>query len=142
MRTDYTHASKTPIDNSGTSDTSVWSSSNVRSEIDNALKALYIEFTHTDVAFGSKVIGTVLSDRRILSTILYITTTFDDNVTCTIGDSSAQGRLMSADESDLAITEVFQSFNTYLYSTETELSVYFSASTPTQGVGQITIFYQ
>ena len=105
-------------------------------------KTLHTTFTHSNVSGGSILVGTIPINSRVSLTTLEITTSFNNSTTCTIGESGAQGRLMIVSENNASLIETYQSFNSHLFTTNTELYLYFPSGTPDQGEGQVTIFYQ
>lgn len=104
--------------------------------------ALFMSITAADWIAGSKLVGALPAGSRSLLIAVDVTTPFNGGAQCTVGDAAAAARLLTIDESNLTLTETFQTFRGVAFAALTNIRVYFASGTPTQGVGSIIIYYQ
>jgi hypothetical protein len=93
-----------------------------------------------DVLNGSKSIGFIPSNRRIIKSDLIIGIEFDGLTSINIGDDDAQGRLINAEQNSPGIADTYSIENNILYSALTEIKAYFTGI-PSQGSGTIILYY-
>lgn len=99
--------------------------------------SISVNFTFSDFANSSKVIGTVLANRNVNNTKLIVDSIFD-NGTITVGDSLEPNRLMGSSDNALGYANTYVSELDYLYTTDTVVNLYFTGS-PTEGSGRVVI---
>lgn len=104
------------------------------------LTKLVTSFDYSDVGGGSKSLGTIRSGQVVDEVVLQIATIFDGSTTMTVGDASAQGRLMAVAHNNPDVADDYERDVNYQYGSETELFVYFPSGSPTQGSGQIIVY--
>jgi hypothetical protein len=90
---------------------------------------------------GPVTIGIVPAGSLVEKTVLEVQTAFDNGVDVTVGETSAQARLMAAADSRLTKTRSYMVENDYLCPTAMTVKVYFSGTTPTVGVGRVILYY-
>ena len=90
---------------------------------------------------GPVTVGIVPAGRLIEKTVLEVQTAFNNGVDVTVGETSAQARLMAAADSRLNKTRSYMVENDYLCPTAMTVNVYFSGTTPTVGVGRVIVYY-
>jgi hypothetical protein len=106
-------------------------------------QTLSVDVTYTDSS--PIVIGDLSDGSRITSVAVDVTTAWDDPAaTLTVGDLTDNSRFMPSDLNDLTSTGTYTSNPAFQYNTgglETEVSVFFSSGTATQGTATVTITY-
>jgi hypothetical protein len=99
-------------------------------------------FNYEDVLNGVLSVGFVPANKRIISLVLLVNTAFDGDTLVTVGDSEAQARLMTVyDNEPSAVNTYSLEIHNVFYSSQTEIKMYFPTGEPTQGEGQIIIYY-
>lgn len=99
-------------------------------------------FDYQDIESGSISIGYIPANKRVEAAVLFINTAFDGDVSLTVGDSDAQARLMTVYESEPQSVDTYSiEIHNVFYSIQTEIKMYFLTGEPTQGEGQIIIYY-
>jgi hypothetical protein len=105
------------------------------------LGRLEVTFDYNDFNAGEIVIGAIPADKRVFKASLLINIDFNDDATLTIGDDIGVARLQTINDSQLNVAKSYDVENEFLYEDETELKVYPTTGTPTQGEGTIIIYY-
>lgn len=98
------------------------------------------DFDHSDVAGGSVVIGNVPGGKRVQHCDLQIDVAFDGGTTITVGDATAQGRIMTATDNDPGFVARYHEEPDHEYLTTTELRVWFPSGAPTVGSGTAVLY--
>lgn len=90
---------------------------------------------------GPVLIGEIPTGSLIEKTVLEVQTPFNNGVDVTVGESSAQARLMATTDNRLNKAGSYLAENDYLCSSAMTVMVYFSGTTPTVGIGRVVIYY-
>jgi hypothetical protein len=106
---------------------------NVNTVIDDSLGYIRTTFVGTDT---TKEIGVVPINKVINQTILEVTTA--GTGTATIGTNASQGILMSANQNDLSVADMYVNVNNLLMNTNETFNIYFTNNSSS---GSITIYY-
>lgn len=106
---------------------------NVNTVIDDSLGYIRTTFNGTDTI---KEIGVVPINKVINQTILEVTTA--GTGTATIGTNASQGILMSANQNDLSVADMYVNVNNLLMNTNETFNIYFTNNSSS---GSITIYY-
>lgn len=101
---------------------------------------LAVTFDYSDFASGAKVIGTIPSNKTIFRCVLRVNNIFDNGAGVTIGDDTAQARLMALAGNEPDNIADYIEEPDYKYLTSTALKLYLSNS-PTQGSGEAIIYF-
>lgn len=117
-----------------------YNTASIRDVVDSRHRA--VEFDISDVAGGSVSLGYCIPGSYVPLVALEITEEFDGGVQITIGDASAQGRLMTIAQNDPGHVDCYKSDPDYQYETQTELFVFFPSGNPTQGTGKVIVYFQ
>jgi len=105
---------------------------------DQQITSLTTTFSSSDVISGSKFIGNCPVNKIVSDADIIINSEFDNNTTITIGDASAQARLMGIADNFPDSLSTYETEPNYQYLLLTGLYLYFSG-TPTQGDGKAII---
>ena len=98
-------------------------------------------FSYTDFSSGSVAIGSIPANSRVVAAVAIVDDIAFDNGSLTIGDSIAQGRLMTVAENNLLIPDVsYRSEKDILYSSSTNVNIYLSGN-PSMGSGTVVIYF-
>ncbi len=100
--------------------------------------SLTATFTYSDVISGSKFLGNCPVNKIVSDADIIINSIFDNNTTITVGDASAQARLMEIADNFPDTAKTYETEPNYQYATLTGLYLYFTG-TPTQGDGKAII---
>ena len=105
-----------------------------------AVGAVQAFFQWTDYP-GPVVIGEIPAGSTIEKTVLEVQTQFNNGVQVTVGETSAQARLMATSDNRLNKLGSYLAENDYLCPSAMGVKVYFSGTTPTVGVGRVIVYY-
>jgi len=72
--------------------------------------------------------------------VIAITDPFDGATTITVGDALAQGRFSAVADNFPAYAEKYVTDPHHLYTSDTEILIYFPSGTPTQGTGEVIVY--
>ena len=97
-------------------------------------------FDWTDVAGGEIAVGVAPLGTMVQSVLLTILDDFDGGVSIEVGSDAAPAQLMLGAENIPSLVESYISFVDVLYVADTTVKVFFTAGTPTQGSGKVTVF--
>jgi len=99
------------------------------------------DFTASDFSARKLFIGKNTAGMRIQKVSCHITGAFDEG-TITIGDESAHGRLVPAEQFNLLTEDSYHAEPDYEYEEATDLYMYFETGEPVTGNGTIIIYQQ
>lgn len=96
-------------------------------------------FSFSNIRGGSYELGVIHAGHIVSEVALEIDIAFNEGVTFTIGDASAQGRLMSASENVPSVINNYKRDTDYKYLVDTTIRLYVSG-TATKGHGTVIIY--
>jgi hypothetical protein len=102
-------------------------------------RSFTISFGFGDFAGGSKSIGVVPGNIIISKLVLRVISPFNNGSEITVGDDIAQGRLMVIADNFPDNVGRYSAEPDYLYSSDTEIKMYFPNGTPDQGSGEVIV---
>lgn len=89
-----------------------------------------------------EVIVNIPANSRIISTMIQLTTPFDDSsATLSVGDDLNPSRLFDASEIEIDEEDEYISYNTFHYLANTDLKLTLNPAASTQGAGVVVIIY-
>lgn len=90
---------------------------------------------------GTQTLGIIPAGAKTVITTLTISSVFDGNASITVGTASDNALLMGSTYNDLTYTESFQTITTQALASDTQISVYVTANSATQGNAVVVVSY-
>lgn len=101
---------------------------------------LVLNFAFSEILGGSLLIGAVPGEHIVRETVFIVEDEFDDGVGFTVGDSSAQARLMAIADNTPQQKNQYGVSNCFQYPTDTNVLVFLATGTPTKGYATVMVY--
>lgn len=98
-------------------------------------------FPYTSIVDGKVLVGNLPRNVIVDHCIIEVLDEFNEDVTMTVGDSSAQAKLMTVFDSELSIAGTYEKAPYAAYSEATEIYAWFPTVDPIQGSARVVIIY-